>query len=118
MTEGIPIHVDDVPQESWDVGELRARRKRLGAAAHAARLGVAIIEIEPGARSTPRQQRAQCDDAQHERDGQSDKLGQPLFEPFLHGPNDSDCEQRHGGGRKDGPGKKEQRDGKNGGAYD
>jgi uncharacterized cupin superfamily protein len=51
--DGIPIHVDDVPVQSWDVGELRARRRRLGAAAHAQRLGVAIIEIAPGARSTP-----------------------------------------------------------------
>jgi uncharacterized cupin superfamily protein len=49
----IPIHVDDVPAESWETGELKARRKRLGAAADAVRLGVAIIEIAPGMRSTP-----------------------------------------------------------------
>src|SRR3954454_24705258 len=53
MADGIPIHVDDVPEQGWEVGELSARRKRLGAAAHAARLGVAIIELPPGARSTP-----------------------------------------------------------------
>jgi len=53
MADGVPIHGDDVPEHAWDVGELRARRKRLGAATGAARLGVAIIEIAPGARSTP-----------------------------------------------------------------
>lgn len=53
MADGIPIHVDDVPEERWEVGELQARRKRLGAAANAVRLGVAIIEIPPGMRSTP-----------------------------------------------------------------
>ena len=53
MTDGIPIHVDDVPEQSWDIGELRARRKRLGAAAGAERMGVAIIDVAPGARSTP-----------------------------------------------------------------
>src|SRR3954469_23277305 len=53
MADGIPTQVDDVPEQSWEVGELSARRRRLGAAAHAARLGVAIIEIAPGARSTP-----------------------------------------------------------------
>jgi len=53
MADDIPIQVDDVPEQSWDVGDLRARRKRLGAAASAVRLGVAIIEIAPGARSTP-----------------------------------------------------------------
>jgi len=53
MAEGIPFHVDDVPAQEWDVGELKARRRRLGAAAGALRMGVAIIEIAPGARSTP-----------------------------------------------------------------
>jgi len=53
MSDGIPIHVDDVPEQHWDVGELNARRKRLGAAANALRMGVAIIEIAPGGRSTP-----------------------------------------------------------------
>lgn len=48
-----PIHVDDVPQESWDVGQLKASRRRLGAATGAERLGVAIIEVAPGARATP-----------------------------------------------------------------
>mgnify|MGYP000890751023 CR=1 FL=1 len=48
-----PFHVDDVPEESWAVGELQAKRRRLGAAAGAARLGVAIIELPPGARATP-----------------------------------------------------------------
>lgn len=48
-----PIHVDDVAETSWQIGELEARRKRLGAAAGAHRLGVAIIAIAPGRRSTP-----------------------------------------------------------------
>src|ERR1044072_5441313 len=53
MTDGIPIHVDDVPEQTWKAGEIDARRKRLGVAANAVRLGVAIIEIAPGMRSTP-----------------------------------------------------------------
>ena len=35
MSDGIPIHVDDVPEQRWEVGELDATRKRLGAAANA-----------------------------------------------------------------------------------
>jgi len=53
MDHGLPIHIDDVEAGSWHHGELRARRRRLGAAANAERLGVAIIEIEAGSRSTP-----------------------------------------------------------------
>jgi uncharacterized cupin superfamily protein len=53
MSDGIPIHVDDVPAREWEVGEMKAGRKRLGVAANALRMGVAIIEIAPGARSTP-----------------------------------------------------------------
>src|SRR5215218_4138238 len=53
MTDGIPIHVDDIPAQKWHVGELNATRRRLGAAANALRMGVAIIEIAPGGRSTP-----------------------------------------------------------------
>jgi uncharacterized cupin superfamily protein len=53
MSDGIPIHVDDVPSQRWEAGEIRANRRRLGAAANALRMGVAIIEIEPGGRSTP-----------------------------------------------------------------
>jgi uncharacterized cupin superfamily protein len=53
MADGIPIHIDDVPEQRWEVGELEARRKRLGAAANAVRLGVAVIELAPGMRSTP-----------------------------------------------------------------
>jgi len=48
-----PIHIQDVPEQSWDVGELKAKRRRLGAATGARRLGVAIIEVAPGARATP-----------------------------------------------------------------
>ena len=53
MSDGLPIHVDDVPEQRWEVGDLAARRKRLGAAAGAARLGVAIITVDPGKRATP-----------------------------------------------------------------
>jgi len=53
MSDGIPIHADDVPAQRWEAGEINASRKRLGAAANALRMGVAIIEIAPGARSTP-----------------------------------------------------------------
>ncbi len=53
MTDGIPIHADDVPARRWEVGDLVATRRRLGAAAGAERLGVAIIDVDPGRRSTP-----------------------------------------------------------------
>src|SRR3954454_3766962 len=53
MSDGIPIHVDDVPAQQWEAGEIKASRRRLGAAANALRMGVAIIEMAPGARSTP-----------------------------------------------------------------
>ena len=50
MTLDLPIHVDDVPAQRWDVGECAATRRRLGAAAGARRLGIAIIEVDPGRR--------------------------------------------------------------------
>src|SRR3954466_13129147 len=53
MADGIPIHVHDVPEQHWNAGEIRATRRRLGAAANAVRRGVAIIDIAPGGRSTP-----------------------------------------------------------------
>ena len=53
MRDGLPIHVDDVPVQRWETGELAASRRRLGAAAGAKRLGVAITAIDPGKRSTP-----------------------------------------------------------------
>lgn len=53
MSDGLPLHVDDVPAQRWEGGEIAARRKRLGAAAGAARIGVAIIEVDPGRRATP-----------------------------------------------------------------
>jgi uncharacterized cupin superfamily protein len=53
MTEGIPFDSAAVPEQTWDIGEVKARRRRLGAAAGAERLGVAIIEIPPGARPNP-----------------------------------------------------------------
>ena len=53
MPDGLPIHVDDVPPGRWEYGEIGATRRRLGVAAGAKRLGVAVIEIDPGMRSTP-----------------------------------------------------------------
>jgi uncharacterized cupin superfamily protein len=53
MPDGLPIHVDDVPPHRWEYGEVGATRRRLGVASGAKRLGVALIEIDPGKRSTP-----------------------------------------------------------------
>ena len=53
MPDRPPIHVDDVPSQRWEAGQILASRKRLGAAAGARRIGIALIEIEPGHRSTP-----------------------------------------------------------------
>jgi len=53
VAEGLPIHIDDVPSHRWEAGEIGATRRRLGIAAGAKRLGVALIEIDPGRRSTP-----------------------------------------------------------------
>jgi uncharacterized cupin superfamily protein len=63
LTDGPPIHVDDVPAETWEQGECKARRRRLAAAAGAARLGAALIEIAPGRRSTPPHSHADEDEA-------------------------------------------------------
>jgi uncharacterized cupin superfamily protein len=63
MPDGLPIHVDDVPQQRWEIGELCATRRRLGAAAGAKRLGIALIEIDPGKRSTPPHSHAGEDEA-------------------------------------------------------
>lgn len=53
MEAGLPFQIGDVPAQEWEIGELQARRRRLGAAAGAERIGVAIIEVAPGMRSTP-----------------------------------------------------------------
>jgi uncharacterized cupin superfamily protein len=53
MPDGLPIHADDVAPSRWEYGEVGATRRRLGVAAGAGRLGVALIEIDPGKRSTP-----------------------------------------------------------------
>src|ERR687883_1218687 len=63
MERGLPIRVQDVPAERWEQGELAATRRRLGRAAGAKRLGVAIIEIDPGKRSTPPHSHADEDEA-------------------------------------------------------
>jgi len=63
MTDKPPIHIDDVEPESWEVGELEATRRRLAAAFDARRIGVAIIEIAPGKRSTPPHSHADEDEA-------------------------------------------------------
>jgi uncharacterized cupin superfamily protein len=53
VSEGLPIDVGDVPAHRWEYGEVGATRRRLGAASGAKRLGIALIEIDPGKRSTP-----------------------------------------------------------------
>ena len=53
VPDGLPIHVDDVPGQRWEYGEVGATRRRLGVASGAKRLGIALIEIDPGKRSTP-----------------------------------------------------------------
>jgi uncharacterized cupin superfamily protein len=53
MPDRPPIHIDDVPSRRWDAGEIGATRRRLAAACGAKRLGIALIEIDPGKRSTP-----------------------------------------------------------------
>ena len=63
MSDDLPIHVEDVAAERWDIGELVATRRRLGAASGAKRLGIALIEIAPGARSTPPHVHADEDEA-------------------------------------------------------
>ena len=63
MADDLPIHADDVRSHRWDYGEIGATRRRLGRAAGARRLGVAIIEIDPGRRSTPPHVHADEDEA-------------------------------------------------------
>jgi uncharacterized cupin superfamily protein len=63
MDEGRPIRVEDVPAQRWEAGEIGATRRRLGVAAGAKRLGVALIEIDPGRRSTPPHVHADEDEA-------------------------------------------------------
>ena len=53
MPDDLPIHIHDVPSPRREFGEIAAARRRLGFAAGAKRLGVALIEIDPGKRSTP-----------------------------------------------------------------
>ena len=53
MPYDLPIHVDEVPRGRWEYGEISATRRRLGVASGARRLGIALIEIDPGKRSTP-----------------------------------------------------------------
>ena len=53
MNDGLPFRVEEVPAHRWEHGDLRVTRRRLGAAAGAARLGIAVMEIDPGRRSTP-----------------------------------------------------------------
>jgi uncharacterized cupin superfamily protein len=61
--DDLPIHIDDVPSHRWEAGEIGATRRRLGAAAGARRLGVSVIEIDPGHRSTPPHSHADEDEA-------------------------------------------------------
>ncbi|MEA2285236.1 MAG: hypothetical protein QOJ21_1279 [Solirubrobacteraceae bacterium] len=63
MREGLPIDTADVAPHRWEAGEMGATRRRLGVAAGAKRLGVAIIEIDAGKRSTPPHSHADEDEA-------------------------------------------------------
>ncbi len=63
MTDGLPVHVDDVGSHRWEIGEIGATRRRLGVACGAKRLGVAIIEIDPGKRPSPPHCHADEDEA-------------------------------------------------------
>jgi len=63
MPDRPPIHVDDVPAHRWEYGEVGATRRRLGVASGAKRLGIALIEIDPGRRSTPPHSHADEDEA-------------------------------------------------------
>ena len=63
MSDGLPIRVEDVPVQRWEYGEVAADRRRLGVATGAKRLGVALIEIDPGKRSTPPHSHADEDEA-------------------------------------------------------
>ena len=63
MSDGLPIHLDDVEAENWDVGEMAVTRRRLGRAAGARRLGIAVMEIPPGRRTTPPHSHADEDEA-------------------------------------------------------
>ena len=49
----VPFQIEDVAPERREVGELAGTRRRLGAAAGARRLGIALIEIDPGKRFSP-----------------------------------------------------------------
>src|SRR3954453_18512529 len=53
MPTDVPFHVDAVAPERREVGELAGTRRRLGAAAGALRLGIALIEIDAGMRFSP-----------------------------------------------------------------
>ncbi len=63
MTDGLPVHVDDVPAQRWEYSELGATRRRRGVASGAKRLGIALIDIDPGKRSTPPHSHADEDEA-------------------------------------------------------
>lgn len=63
MPDRPPINVDDVAAHRWEYGEVGATRRRLGIACGAKRLGIALIEIDPGKRSTPPHSHADEDEA-------------------------------------------------------
>jgi uncharacterized cupin superfamily protein len=53
MPTDLPFHVSDVVPERREFGEIAGTRRRLGAASGARRLGIALIEIDPGKRFSP-----------------------------------------------------------------
>ncbi|HEV7162101.1 MAG TPA: hypothetical protein VGN25_02495 [Solirubrobacteraceae bacterium] len=63
MDADVPIHIDDVRSERWEIGEIAASRRRLALACGARRLGVALIDVDPGMRATPPHSHADEDEA-------------------------------------------------------
>jgi uncharacterized cupin superfamily protein len=53
MATELPFHVGDVAPERREFGEIAGTRRRLGAAAGTQRLGIALVEIDPGKRFAP-----------------------------------------------------------------
>ena len=53
MPTDVPFSVEDVAPERRECGEIAGTRRRLGAAAGAQRLAIALIEIDPGKRFSP-----------------------------------------------------------------
>jgi uncharacterized cupin superfamily protein len=62
MPTDVPLRVEDVAPERREFGEIAGTRRRLAAAAGAKRLGIALIEIDPGKRFAPPHSHADQDE--------------------------------------------------------